>query len=186
MRKKLSLFFTIGFLVMLFYQCASTKEPDNSGDSFSIYVGQDSLTENENYYKMFPTVDTTVSLEGAQNLTDSIQVFCNIISKKYFRSLKIEFSRIDQIKYQKVLYLNLQENENYTTPSEYKGESWYQYFQGSTGGNMTMITLVQSLLQMEFKGTWIDVVIYSYQGKEMGEWDSVNLRGSNDGIWPDF
>jgi hypothetical protein len=59
------------------------------------------------------------------------------------------------------------------------GRSWSAgYFQGSTGGWATTVTLKQSFLQPEYTGEWVDGVQFYYEGKPMsGEWDHINLNG---------
>lgn len=56
------------------------------------------------------------------------------------------------------------------------------YFQGSTGGYFTTLTLTKSFLQKDYKGKWIDGIEFYYEGKQIleGEWDHIGLYGT---IW---
>jgi hypothetical protein len=53
--------------------------------------------------------------------------------------------------------------------------SWYQYFQGSTGGTWTSKILTSNFLQKRYKGDWIDKLRFHYQGEEFEEWDHIWL-----------
>ena len=45
------------------------------------------------------------------------------------------------------------------------------------GGEQTTIILVESILQREFSGMWIDEVEFSYQSEKIGDWDHAFLSG---------
>ena len=45
------------------------------------------------------------------------------------------------------------------------------------GGEQTTIILIESILQREFTGDWIDEVEFNYQSENIGEWDHAFLSG---------
>jgi len=75
-----------------------------------------------------------------------------------------------------VLRVNLMENQGFD-PTQ--SPSWFQYFQGTDGGTWTTKVLVSNFLQQQFKGLWVDKVIFNYQGEEFGEWDHISLGEHN-------
>lgn len=56
-------------------------------------------------------------------------------------------------------------------------DSWYDYFQGSYGGQHTAITLRETLLQPGYQGKWIDGIVFYYQGEPIEIWDHFNFSG---------
>jgi hypothetical protein len=81
--------------------------------------------------------------------------------------------------------LNLQNNLwiariNLKEKSDSHGWGW-GYFQGSTGGSITKKMLLNSFLQEEFTGEWIDGVEFTYENKIISseEWDHISLEGIN-------
>jgi len=62
------------------------------------------------------------------------------------------------------------ENSGFKTPdSSGKYLSWYDFFQGSSGGQHTTVVLTESILQRELKGDWINEVEFYYQNEKIGE-----------------
>ena len=45
------------------------------------------------------------------------------------------------------------------------------------GGEQRTIILIESILQREFSGNWIDEVKFNYQSEKIGEWDHAFLSG---------
>jgi hypothetical protein len=53
------------------------------------------------------------------------------------------------------------------------------YFQGSTGGACTTIMLVQTFLQNDYDGSWLDGVESYYDGRPISDqWDHIDLSGT--------
>jgi len=80
----------------------------------------------------------------------------------------------------KSLKVNLNEFPGFTTPNSLGGkhQTWYDYFQGSAGGQHTTVVLIESILQNDYTGDWIDEVEFYYQNEKMGEWDHISLSGT--------
>jgi hypothetical protein len=93
--------------------------------------------------------------------------------------LKIEALGIDQSKDNyKILKVNLKENPGFKMPDSLGHyRSWYDFFQGSMGGERTTIILTESTLQKQYKGDWVDAVEFSYQNEKIGDWDHLFLSG---------
>jgi len=74
--------------------------------------------------------------------------------------------------------INLKENPGFIIPdSPGNYRNWHDFFQGSKRGELTTIILIESVLQREFAGDWIDEVENYYQSGKTGEWDHVFLSG---------
>ncbi|MCB2291425.1 hypothetical protein LGK97_16990 [Clostridium sp. CS001] len=55
------------------------------------------------------------------------------------------------------------ENEGIKEQIKLTGNTWARkYFQGSTGGKVTSVTLIETMLQKEHKEQWIDGVRFLY------------------------
>ncbi|MCX6320370.1 MAG: hypothetical protein NTX93_00985 [Bacteroidia bacterium] len=78
----------------------------------------------------------------------------------------------------KILKINLKENPGFIMPDSLGHyRTWYDFFQGSMGGEQTTIILIESTLQKQYKGEWVDAVEFYYQNEKIGEWDHTFLSG---------
>lgn len=112
-----------------------------------------------------------VHLPEDSSLKDQLNVVASTLSRFKFSNLPIEVMRIEDRNGKKIALIDLREDSNHQS-------SWETgYFQGSTGGGATTLTLAKSFLQPNYKGDWIDGVEFYYKGKPMSEWDHVNLQG---------
>ncbi len=84
-----------------------------------------------------------------------------------YRGLPIEVKEIMLVDGKKIAIVNLSEAQDFkeSSPENYKGFTWcMMYFQGSCGGITTSKNLMESFLQRDFKGVWIDGVQFLYEG----------------------
>ena len=60
------------------------------------------------------------------------------------------------------------------------GPTWKgNFFQGSSGGQATTVTLVKTFLQEDYKSEWIDGIEFYYEGKPISrDWDHVSLHST--------
>lgn len=117
-------------------------------------------------------VNFYIHLPEALPLEDQLNVVASSLSRFKFSNLPIEVMRIEDRDGKKIALIDLREDSN-------NQSSWETgYFQGSTGGGATTLTLTKSFLQPNYKGDWIDGVEFYYEGEPMGEWDHVNLQGA--------
>ena len=93
------------------------------------------------------------------------------------------YKEIKDIEGKSVAVINLREspiNEEIAGPEEMIGHSWATYyFQGSTGGVLTSIKLVETFLQRDYRGPWIDGVQFLYEGNQIDFEHVEGLREIN-------
>lgn len=103
------------------------------------------------------------------------------LSNNAFDSLPIKVQKIETINGKKVAVVDLEEseaNKNITDPTAFSGPNWISSkFQGSTGGSITTKSLIETFLQRDYKGNWIDGVKFTYMGKPI-EFDHVSSLSS--------
>lgn len=124
----------------------------NPRNYLALYTGNEESYEKEVAYYLGPAIDYSKE--------DAIKLLLTNLSSEYFSGLQLELVKIDEDNY---AHVNLIENQSQKTPSI----SWQSnYFQGSTGGMVTSITLIESLLQAHLDNVpWIDGVVFSYMGE---------------------
>jgi hypothetical protein len=110
-------------------------------------------------------------------LIDKLKVLADKLSRFIFK-LPIEVLKIEERNGKKIAVINLKEGK-------YTGEdlrvSWRGlYFQGSTGGFFTTMTLRKTFLQENYRSDWIDGVEFYYEGKPIkeGDWSHISLSGT--------
>ncbi|MBN2376911.1 MAG: hypothetical protein JXD22_10945 [Sedimentisphaerales bacterium] len=139
--------------------------PQNS--FFPVYgYDRNLLHEEINYY---------VNIPNSIPLLDKLKMLADGISRFQFHSLEINVLRIDFPQGKKIAIINLQE------PEHMNSYSWVSScFQGSTGGSATKFILVESFLQTDYKGPWVDGVKFLYNGKKIApdQWDHIDLSES--------
>lgn len=125
-----------------------------------------------------------ISIPKNDVLFDKLNIIAQKLSSLYFSSLPIEVTNIVTEENKKVAVINLKEskeNQGINDPSKYKGATWAtQYFQGSAGGTLTSVCLIETFLQRDYKGEWIDGVRFTYNGGPIDQFDHVpNLSHTN-------
>lgn len=148
-------------------------------DEFALFTTTeifDSLSES---YKLIPSVERLITMPKNQSLEKKVSDLLDSISKNNFHNLKIELLSItESTEGKKSLIVNLKEDPGFIIPDSLgRYHSWYEFFQGSMGGEQTTIILVESILQREYTGNWIDEVEFNYQSEKIGEWDHAFLKG---------
>lgn len=117
-----------------------------------------------------------VEIDENNSLEDKIKSLSLTLSEKAFDSLPINLVEIKELEGKKIAVFNLDEvgnNVGDITPDKYEGISWVNnYFAGSAGGSITEFTLIQTLLQKEYTGEWIDGLEFTYKGTKV-EFDHV-------------
>lgn len=86
----------------------------------------------------------TIKLKENTSVEEKLKELCAALEKDYFKdeNAKIVFKSIDE--------------KNIATIDLVNQEAWSQHFQGSTGGMISQATIVETLLQREYSGKWID------------------------------
>ncbi len=122
-----------------------------------------------------------VTLPSGLPIKDKLSLFANRLSEYQFRGLPIELLSIDSSDGRRIATINLKEIDTATAPS------WKRiYFQGSSGGGHTTRVLVNSFLQEDYPGEWVDGVEFYYENRPLLEFqfdhiilEGIKLRGQN-------
>lgn len=130
------------------------EDAPKSVSSFNIY-GADSNTYDK-------ALLSQVSIEDKLMLEEKLEILAKQLSKEQFEGLGIELYKIDDEEGKKIATMNLIESADDSDPS------WIRmYFQGSTGGIVTTVSLDETFLQKEYDGDWIDGVRFLYEGEKI-------------------
>lgn len=153
----------------LVYFWQTIKKEKIKIEYFPIY-GSDEQAEKEeiNFY---------VAIPKNLSLIEKLKIIAERLSRFKFGGLPINVLRIEEKNNKKVAIIDLR--EFITSDSTGYLPSWRKmYFQGSTGGYFTSLTLIKSFLQEDYKGEWIDGVKFYYEGKPIleEEWDHIFLH----------
>lgn len=122
--------------------------------------------QNETEVQFHIIIPKKVSLE------DKITAIANKLSSLCYGNLPIELVKIDDVKGKKVAIINLEEYpENYDSKVEVINgiyAAWNTlYFQGSSGGGQTTTKLIETFLQRDYQGQWIDGVKILYNNEDV-------------------
>jgi hypothetical protein len=155
-------FLSIASLFLVFAACA----PTNEYQTYAIYGMNEQATDIE--------VQDYVKVSKGTSIQDSLDSIADHLSTQYFSDNGIYVGEIIDKNNKKMVTIDLKENEN-STPET----AWMtHYFQGSAQANATQSTLVESFLQRQYQGEWIDEVTFYYEGKPLEELDHINLSQS--------
>ncbi|MGG7177817.1 hypothetical protein ACQPU1_09500 [Clostridium paraputrificum] len=126
-------------------------EPEKSVEiMLSVYTADDQT--------LTPIELSTIKMDEKLELKDKVSKLAKELSNKNFKDLPINLIRIDVIDGKKIAIVSLDEIDKNTSPSWSR-----EYFQGSTGGAVTTKSLVETFLQNNYKGEWIDGVQFLYE-----------------------
>ncbi|MDF2673777.1 MAG: hypothetical protein K0R09_2042 [Clostridiales bacterium] len=130
----------------------------NKNNIYTIY------TANIDTYKKEEA--SLVYIPGSMDLQQKITVIADVLSEGYFDNLPIKVEKIQEVNDKKIAVINLEEsteNQGVKDDVKLKGKTWaVHYLQGSAGGSMTSTALIETLLQREHNGEWIDGVRFLY------------------------
>lgn len=126
-------------------------------------------TANIDTYKI--EIQSYVHIKKDQVLINKITALSKTLSENSFNNLPIEVLNIEEKNGKSIAVINLKEskeNQGVNDYSKLKGYSWAtKYFQGSTGGTITSKSLIETILQKEYAGEWIDGVKFLYNNKDI-------------------
>lgn len=122
---------------------------------------------NVNSYEREMHFGTYISNE--LSIKNKLDALAKALSKIHFNKLPIMVSEITEIDGKKIAVISLsesEENQKISDTAKFIGDSWATgYFQGSTGGKMTSVSLIETFLQSDYEGQWIDGVKFTYNNK---------------------
>ena len=168
------------FLIIIITSCINQQNNTLEGNEYlALYKAKEVALLNKDYGITVPVIDKYILVKADMPLTEKLKLIADNLSSHYFNSLKIKILKLTVYGSFKTLQVELVENSNYNGPGSLPSfESWYDYFQGSTGGWKTTIILQESFLQKQYNGDWIDAVEFYYDNEKMGGWDHVFLDGT--------
>lgn len=109
------------------------------------------------------------------SILEKMRVIAGVLSKYHFSGHPINVTRIEQRNGKMIAAIDLKESGKERVYT-WKGG----YFQGSSGGWETSLVLVNTFLQPDYMGEWVDGVEFRYEGEAIkaGEWDHIFLSGT--------
>jgi hypothetical protein len=134
----------------------------NKNDIYTIYTANiDTYNKEANSY---------IYISSDLDLKQKVTAAANALSVGCFSNLPVEVMNIEEVNNKKIAVINLKEsdeNQGITDMTKLKGKSWaLNYLQGSTGGAITSTSLIETFLQREHTGGWIDGVRFLYNGSK--------------------
>jgi len=161
----------IGIVIGVFSGQFFIKSPEID-ELFKVYGSDKEAKKPEiNFYILIPK---NLSLMQKLNLV------AGKLSRFEFDYLPIEVLRIEKENGKKIAVINLKEHEWNKEKENFTGSNWrYGFFQGSTAGYFTTMTLIETFLQNDYKGEWIDGVKFMHEDQliKEGNWDHIDLSG---------
>ncbi len=116
---------------------------------------------------------SNVVVKTDEPLINKMQFLANELGKEVFGGLKMEAKSIEKIEDKEILTVNLLEGTG-----DKDGKGWMDsYFQGSTGGKSTETALIETFLQREYGGRWIQGVMFTLDGEKISQDHVPNLEG---------
>ena len=113
----------------------------------------------------------TLKIDENKTLTEKIDILAKELSVNVFDSLPINVEKVSLQDNKKIAYINLEEsnvNKDITDASKLTGPNWAaSKLQGSTGAAITKKSLVETFLQRDYKGSWIDGIYITYKGASL-------------------
>ena len=169
---------TLILAIILLYSSCKERKADTVTETLVIYNAADSLLADGKTMVLVPVVGRLVFIDSTLPLEKKISILADTLSVVHFNGLKIDLLRITNTDDYRVMVVNLQENNDFRGPGTVAPyHSWYDFFQGSYGGQSTTIILTNTLLQKTYPGEWPSVLEIYYNGTPIEEWDHINLNG---------
>lgn len=143
---------------------------------------EEKLSRNINFYGIYTADDFTYDKElffwtyisEEKSIKQKLDILADTLSQTIFDNLPIEVVKIEETDGKKVAVINLmesKENQGISDYSLFKGKSWATgYFQGSAGGCITSTSLIETFLQRQYSGEWIDGMRFLYNNGKEGNW----------------
>ena len=145
-RTALSLILVVSTILLVLYLSKSDKL------AFPIY------TANADTYQREKVADVRVEKEA--EIDTILEALVKGLSEKVF-ILPMTYEGIEMIFGQKIAVVNLHESGDENPPVSWRTG----YFQGSTGGVVTSVSLQETMLQRDYDGDWVDGVKFLYEGE---------------------
>ena len=169
----------LSILLLILVSGCRSNSASKDIDELALFSTTEIFDSTSLSYKLIPSVERLISVSKNEPIEKKIRILLDSISNNNFHNLSIEVLSINKTpEGKKTLLVNLKENPGFIIPDSLGNyRCWYDFFQGSMGGEQTTIILIESLLQREFAGDWVDAVEFYYQNEKIGDWDHVFLSG---------
>ncbi|WP_373601267.1 hypothetical protein [Paraclostridium bifermentans] len=130
-----------------------------SYENFKLYTldvnDTDKIVEYEN-----------ISLDKNLSVNDKITKLLLALKKDYFQDDKAN------------IYLESIDNNGIATINLVDEASWRPHFQGSTGGQVSQKTIIETILQRDYTGDWINGVNVIIDGKKQEVFDHASFNAT--------
>ncbi|GIM31645.1 hypothetical protein [Paraclostridium bifermentans] len=178
--KKLKKVFCLIFICLLVLSGCNNKVDVKGDNKSEIQVSSNLNTDKQNEEKNSKTYDakiismdsntsekkiiSDIKIDDNLSMNDKVNIIIKEVSKLQFKNAPIELIKIEN----NIAYINIKEDK--------ENKLWSnKFFQGSTGASVTTYTIVESLLQRDYKGKWIDGIYITYEGKTNVEFDHIDV-----------
>lgn len=144
------------------------QEVENGSKLTELYDVMEIYTANLDTYEQESFLKVAITKEGT--VEERFKVLMRKVGK-YFFNIPIDDISFYQDGDKRIAVVNLKEsdeNRHFSNPANFVNANWAaMYFQGSTGGTVTTITLTETALQKTYEGEWIDGVTFLYEGENI-------------------
>ncbi|CEP44375.1 hypothetical protein [Paraclostridium sordellii] len=169
MKNIIKIFGVIFFTLLMITGCTS-----NENDIETNFNNINGIVDknNENINETINNQDDIFEIKTKDSSSDEVIVLGNIkinkilekMSQLQFEGSPIELEKIED----NIAYINIKEEKN--------KNNWKQkYFQGSTGASITTYSLVENLLQRNYKGNWIKGICFTYENRSDIQFDHLDM-----------
>ncbi|MDU5021968.1 MAG: hypothetical protein E6269_15600, partial [Clostridiales bacterium] len=105
-----------------------------------------------------------IKINKNATINEKINKILEKMSQLQFEGSPIELEKIED----NIAHINIKEEKN--------KNNWKQkYFQGSTGASITTYSLVENLLQRNYKGNWIKGICFTYENRSDIQFDHLDM-----------
>lgn len=113
------------------------------------------------------SVSSYIAIAPQDSVETKLNALMTAVSTNFFESNPIKLVSIKEVSGKKVATFDL------------KGDKWSNYFQGSTGGYVTSVQLIETALQKNYTYDWIDGVKFTLNGKDISDDHVPSLNAIN-------
>lgn len=108
-----------------------------------------------------------VTVNDNAPIEEKISSLMDALAKDVFKGKKMALKEIADEDGKKIAYIDLEGKD-----------SWNEAFQGTTGGAVTQSALIDSILQRDYEGEWIDGVRFTTDGEDINSDHVPGLSGT--------
>lgn len=159
---------------------SNNNQVEDTQPEFESNINQDNIEKDSNKpdyenFKLY-TLDVNdtdkileyenISLDKNLSVNDKITELLLALEKDYFQDDKAN------------IYLESIDNNGIATINLVNEASWRPHFQGSTGGQVSQKTIIETILQRDYTGDWINGVNVIIDGKKQEVFDHASFNAT--------